>query len=91
MALISSKKAELDTESASATTSINEKITGAFAGAQTEAMQGFVERLNNALQNLYKYLDGADSNFASKFNDVITSYEVSDTNVSESYNSITFE
>ena len=54
-------------------------------------MQNFVERLNAALQNLYKYLDGAESNFASKFNEVITSYEVSDTNVSQSYNNTTFE
>lgn len=85
MALISSKKADLDSESSAASTSINEYITKAFAGAQTSAMQGFVTQLNDALQNLYKYLDGADSNFASKFNEVISSYEQSDTNVAQSY------
>ena len=91
MALISDKKVELDSESAASSSAISERIAGAFAGAQTEAMQNFVERLNAALQNLYKYLDGAESNFASKFNEVIKSYEDSDINVSQSYSNITFE
>lgn len=85
MELIRTKKSELDSESSSATTAVSERITNAFAGAQTASMQGFVERINNALQNLYKYLDGNESNFAQKFNEVIQSYEVSDENVSKSY------
>ena len=85
MAKIQEKKSKLDNESRAATASLNEKITKAFAGAQTQSMQGFVTRINDALQNLYKYLDGADSNFAQKFKEVIKSYEVSDQNVSSSY------
>lgn len=91
MELIKDMKEDLDNEASKATSNINEKITGAFAGTQTEAMQGFVERLNVALQNLYKYLDGNESNFASKFNEVIASYETSDENVKKSYSNATFE
>lgn len=85
MALISATKASLDAESAAATASLNEKLSDAFSGAQTVAMQGFVDQINGALQNLYKYLDGNDSNFAQKFNEIITSYEVSDANVASTY------
>lgn len=85
MELIQTKKTELDRESNTAGLAINEAITNAFAGSQSTAMQGFVTEINNALQSLYKYLDGADSNFASKFTEVIKSYEDSDANVSATY------
>lgn len=87
MGLIQSKKTALDSASKTATTNINVAITGAFAGTQATAMEGFVTDINNALENLYKCLDGADSNFASKFAEVIKSYEVSDANVASSYSS----
>lgn len=85
MEMIQSYKRDLDRETSQAGTSINERLTTAFAGQQVAAMQGFVDRLNAALQNLYKYLDGADSNFAAKFNEIISSYETSDANVSSTY------
>lgn len=86
MEKIRTKKSELDTESKAASSSLTEKVNSAFAGSQTASMQGFVERINAALENLYSYLDGKESNFAQKFEEVIQSYVKSDENVSQSYN-----
>lgn len=87
MGLIKSKKTDLDSASKNATDNIKTAIASAFAGAQVTAMEGFVTDINTALENLYKCLDGADSNFASKFEEVIKSYEDSDANVASSYSS----
>ena len=86
MAKIQSKKAELDTESKTASSVLNDCVTRAFAGTQTGAMQGFVERINVALEKLYSYLDGSESNFASTLDKAIESYVVSDENVGSAYN-----
>lgn len=48
-------------------------------------MQGYIDRINESLERLYAYLDGNDSNFASKFNEFIQSYITSDENVSQTY------
>lgn len=82
---IKSKKAELDTESKSSSASLSEKTSLAFAGEQVEAMQGFINRINAALEKVYAVLDGDDSTFAKKFASVIDSYEQSDKNVQESF------
>jgi flagellum-specific peptidoglycan hydrolase FlgJ len=84
---IKTLKASLESESNAAAGSINEKLVGAFAGSQTGAMQSFVDTINGALRGLYNYLDGKDSNFANKFNEIIASYEVSDENVKQSFSS----
>jgi len=81
------KKGELSAETSNANTSIQEQINSAFAGDQVFAMQGYVDRLNNALQELYKYIDGNESSFAQNLNEYIVSYETSDTNVAQGYNS----
>lgn len=91
MDLIVSKKAELDATSSSARDSIQSGINSAFSGEQVFSMQGFVERLNAALQNLYKYLDGESSSFAQTFNEIIASYQESDANVASGYDSTNFE
>lgn len=91
MEKIKAKKAELDTESRYASTVLKEKVSNAFAGQQTNNMQNFIDRINDALEKLYKYLDGADSNFAQKFNEIIQSYETSDENVAQSYQNTTVE
>lgn len=85
MEAIRTKKAELDKESKNASSALSEKVTAAFAGSQTGSMQGFIERINAALENLYSYLDGKESNFAQKFEEVIQSYVTSDENVNQSY------
>lgn len=85
--LIVSKKEALDKASREGTIAINEGINAAFAGAQTSSMTTFVESINTAITNLYKHLEGNDSNFAKKFEEVIASYEASDANVAQSYNS----
>ena len=64
---IKSKKNELDTESRNATSALRDKVNSAFAGSQTASMQGFIDRINAALERLYTYLDGNESNFAQKF------------------------
>ena len=56
---IKSKKNELDTESRNATSALRDKVNSAFAGSQTASMQGFIDRINAALERLYTYLDGA--------------------------------
>ena len=48
-------------------------------------MQGFIDRINAALEKLYTYLDGNESNFALTFEKTIQSYETSDENVSQTY------
>lgn len=88
---IKAKKSELDTESKSATSSLNDKVSNAFAGSQTGSMQGFIERINAALEKLYTYLDGNESNFATTFEKTIQSYEQSDENVSQTYSSTNVE
>lgn len=85
MEKIVTKKGELDVESKSSSVSLKEKVHNAFAGTQTGAMDGYIERINAALENLYTYLDGNESNFAKTFNNVISSYEQSDENVTSSY------
>ena len=82
---IKSKKNELDTESRNATSALRDKVNSAFAGSQTASMQGFIDRINAALERLYTYLDGNESNFAQKFEEVIQSYVTSDENVSQTY------
>lgn len=84
---IKALKTSLETESSAASSAINEKLAGAFAGSQTSAMQSFVETINGALSRLYNCLDGNDSNFANKFNEIIASYEASDENVKQSFSS----
>lgn len=85
MGKIKSKKAELDTESKNSSAILREKTSLAFAGEQVNAMQGFIDRINAALEKLYTVLDGSESNFAQKFEEVIQSYVTSDENVSQSY------
>ena len=85
MEKIKNKKAELDTESRSATAALTEKVSLAFAGTQTSSMQGFIDRINAALEKLYSFLDGNESNFAQAFEKTIQSYITSDENVSQSY------
>ena len=82
---IKTKKAELDQESKNASSSLRDKVNTAFAGAATSSMQGYIDRMNESLERLYAYLDGNDSNFASKFNEFIQSYITSDENVSQTY------
>lgn len=84
---IKAKKAELDTESKRASSALRDKVNTAFAGAATSSMQGYIDRINTSLEKLYSYLDGNDSNFASKFNEFIQSYITSDENVSQTYTS----
>ncbi len=91
MEKIVSKKSELDIESKNASSSLKDKVNNAFAGSQTSSMQSFIDRINAALENLYSYLDGKDSNFAQLLEEAIQSYEVSDENVSQSYNSSSVE
>ena len=82
---IKSMKSELDTESRNTTSVLREKVSNAFAGTQTGSMQGFIDRINAALEKLYTYLDGNESNFALTFEKTIQSYETSDENVSQTY------
>lgn len=91
MEKIRAKKSELDTESKNASSSLRDKVNNAFAGSQTSSMQSFIDRINAALENLYAYLDGKESNFAQKFEEVIQSYVTSDENVSQTYNSTDVE
>ena len=91
MEKIKTKKAELDRESKSSSSSLRDKVNSTFAGTQTGSMQGFIDRINAALEKLYTYLDGNESNFAQKFNEVIQSYVESDENVSQSYNNSNVE
>lgn len=91
MAKIQTKKSELDTESASAEQALTDAVTRAFAGRQTAAMQNFIIEINNALKNLYSYLDGNDSNFANALGKAIESYVVSDENVGSAYNNSNVE
>ena len=87
MEKIKTKKSELDAESKASTSSLREKVNSAFAGTQTGSMQGFIDRINAALEKLYTYLDGAESNFATTFEKTIQSYVTSDENVSSTYQS----
>ena len=82
---IKTKKSELDTESKNASSALRDKVNTAFAGEQTGSMQGYIDRINAALEKLYTFLDGNESNFAQKFEEVIQSYVTSDENVSQSY------
>lgn len=88
---IKAKKADLDTESKGASSALRDKVNNAFAGSQTASMQGFIDRINAALEKLYTYLDGNESNFAQKFEETIQSYVTSDENVSQSYDNSTVE
>ena len=87
MDMIIAKKAELASATNSANSNINDAVSRAFAGEQVGAMQGFVGRINDALQELYNYLDGKDSSFAQTLNEAIASYETSDTTVASDYSS----
>ena len=91
MGMIQELKKQLTTESTTATTSLTDCVGKAFAGSQTGAMQGYITRINEALENLYSYLDGKESNFATTFNEAINSYAVSDENVASSYNNSSVE
>lgn len=91
MEKIRTKKADLDTESKVASSALRDKVNSAFAGSQTASMQGFIDRINAALEKLYQYLDGNESNFAQKFEEVIKSYQTSDENVSQSYQNSSVE
>ena len=82
---IKTKKGELDTESKRASSALRDKVNTAFAGTATSSMQGYINRINESLEKLYNYLDGNDSNFASKFNEYIQSYVTSDENIDQSY------
>ena len=82
---IKTKKAELDTESKKASSSLRDKVNTAFAGTATNSMQEYINRINASLEGLYNYLDGNDSNFANKFNEYIQSYITSDENLNQSY------
>lgn len=87
MGLITSKKEALVAANNNATEEIKENIVAAFPGAQTTAMQTCVDGINEAIKKLYEFLDGNESNFAKKFNEVIKSYEDSDANVAATYSS----
>lgn len=88
---IKTKKSELDAESKSSSSALRDKVNNAFAGSQTASMQGFIDRINAALEKLYTYLDGNESNFAQKFEQIIQSYVTSDENVSQTYNNTNVE
>lgn len=87
MQKIVDKKNDLVNESRSASSALKDKVNNAFAGAQTSSMQSYIDQINTALEGLYSYLDGNESNFAQKFNEIIQSYVASDENVNSSYNS----
>lgn len=82
---IKTKKAELDTESKRASSALRDKVNNAFAGTVASSMQEYINKINTALEGLYNYLDGNDSNFANKFNEYIQSYITSDENLNQSY------
>lgn len=88
---IKTKKSELDAESKNSSSALRDKVNNAFAGSQTASMQGFIDRINAALEKLYTYLDGNESNFAQKFEQIIQSYVTSDENVSQTYNNTNVE
>lgn len=85
MEKIVTKKSELDKESKEASSDLRDKVNSAFAGTATTTMQEYIDKINASLEILYGYLDGNESNFASKFNEFIQSYITSDENVSQSY------
>lgn len=91
MVKIQAKKVDLERESKNSSASLTDKVNNAFTGTQTSSMNDFIARINVALEKLYAYLDGNESNFAQKFNEVIQSYITSDENVSQSYSNSNVE
>lgn len=87
MGQIVDKKADVSKKTKEVTGIIIDEIVKAFSGNQVGAMQGFVGRVDEALQELYNYLDGKDSSFAQTLNEFIGSYDVSDETVASDYNS----
>ncbi len=66
---------------------LRERVNAAFYGNQSEAMEGFIQKVHAALSDLYKYLDSesTDSSFAIVYHKVIQSYIQSDENVRQSF------
>ena len=86
MQKMKSKKAELSNATATAFNNIKSDMNRAFVGQQVFAMQGYADKINEALQKFYKYIDGNESSFAQNLNEAIKSYEKSDENVAKGYN-----
>lgn len=80
-------KNDLQKLSNDAVTELKNQVTKAFSGSQTEAMQGYINALNDVLLELYSYVDGKNSSFATILNETIASYDKSNSNVQSSYNS----
>lgn len=86
MKAIQRLKSLLDSEYTQASSRLKNYVNDAFAGTQKDAINGYIDRLNKIIQNLYSYLDGDKSTFAITLNEVISSYVQSDVNVATSFN-----
>lgn len=83
---IKEKKKELIKESKEATISLKKHVNKVFKdNDDREKMLEYIEEINNTLEELYGYLDGNKYSFASKLNEFIQSYIISDENVKKSY------
>ena len=81
-------KGQLDSESKKINSGLKGAVNDAFAGKQTAAMATYIARINEALQELYKFLDGNEDSFTVLFEKNKRSYEESDTTVQSGYNNI---
>ena len=79
-------KQELQKMVDSAEKDLNTRVAKAFSGSQTESMKSYIKTLNAILDELFSYIDGKNSSFATVLNETIASYSKSDTNVASSYN-----
>ena len=61
------------------------KVAKAFSGSQTESMKLYINEINKVLEELFSYIDGKNSSFATVLNATIASYSQSDKNVASSY------
>lgn len=89
---IKSTKSELDGLMNATKTSFSANVEAAFAGAQTEAMNGYINSLVNAIKKMYDVIDSTEKeSFAYALDEAIKSYRQSDENVAASYKSSSAE
>lgn len=81
-------KGQLDSESKKINAGLKNAVNDAFAGSQTVAMASYIARINAALQNLYKFLDGNEDSFTVLFEKNKKSYQESDKTVQSGFNNI---
>ena len=81
-------KSQLDTESKKINSGLKNAVNDAFAGSQTGAMAAYIVRINNALQELYKFLDGNEESFTVLFEKNKKSYQESDVIVQSGFNNM---